>query len=105
MKTANIGLHTMKSEHFGIGIVECMAAGLIMLANNSGGPKMDIIKPNINGFLASEIDEYVDNINNIISLTDDKLDEIRRNARDSVVIFNDENFQLNFLNIIDLIIT
>lgn len=30
---AKIGLHTMWNEHFGIGVVECMAAGLIMIAN------------------------------------------------------------------------
>lgn len=30
---ASIGIHTMWNEHFGIGIVECMAAGLIMVAN------------------------------------------------------------------------
>jgi alpha-1,2-mannosyltransferase len=59
-----IGLHTMKNEHFGIGIVEYMvcifyvytltitliifnsikSAGLIAIAHNSGGPKMDIVK-------------------------------------------------------------
>lgn len=32
-QTASIGIHTMWNEHFGIGIVECMAAGLIMVAN------------------------------------------------------------------------
>lgn len=30
---ASIGLHTMWNEHFGIGVVECMAAGLITVAN------------------------------------------------------------------------
>jgi alpha-1,2-mannosyltransferase len=37
-----IGLHTMWNEHFGIGVVEYMAAGLIPVAHNTGGPKMDI---------------------------------------------------------------
>lgn len=32
-KTASIGLHTMWNEHFGIGVVECMAAGLITVAH------------------------------------------------------------------------
>ena len=38
-----VGLHSMKEEHFGIGVVECMAAGTMILAHNSGGPKEDII--------------------------------------------------------------
>ena len=33
----------MKEEHFGISIVEMMSAGLIVIAHNSAGPKMDII--------------------------------------------------------------
>lgn len=32
-QAASIGLHTMWNEHFGIGVVECMAAGLITVAN------------------------------------------------------------------------
>ena len=42
---ALIGLHTMAIEHFGISIVEYMAAGLIPLVHNSAGPRMDIVKP------------------------------------------------------------
>ncbi|KAG8226387.1 hypothetical protein J437_LFUL011924 [Ladona fulva] len=52
-----IGLHAMWNEHFGIGIVECMAAGLIMVAHRSGGPEADIIVENEgsrNGFLAAD---------------------------------------------------
>jgi alpha-1,2-mannosyltransferase len=40
---AKIGLHTMWNEHFGIGVVEYMAAGLIPVAHNSAGPKLDIV--------------------------------------------------------------
>jgi len=40
---AKVGLHTMLEEHFGISIVELMAAGLYTIAHNSGGPKEDII--------------------------------------------------------------
>jgi len=40
---AKVAIHTMKAEHFGISIVEMMSAGLIVIAHNSAGPKMDII--------------------------------------------------------------
>lgn len=39
------GLHTMWCEHFGIGVVEMQAAGVITIAHNSGGPKTDIVVP------------------------------------------------------------
>ncbi|KXS19347.1 glycosyltransferase family 4 protein [Gonapodya prolifera JEL478] len=43
LKNGLIGLHTMTEEHFGIGIVEYMAAGLVAIAHDSGGPKTDIV--------------------------------------------------------------
>lgn len=38
-----IGVNGMWNEHFGIGIVEYQAAGLISVAHDSGGPKSDIV--------------------------------------------------------------
>jgi len=38
-----IGTNAMWNEHFGIGVVEYMAAGLIPVVHDSGGPKMDIV--------------------------------------------------------------
>eukprot|EP01034_Spumella_vulgaris_P021323 gene21323-27353_t len=43
MQCAVIGLHSMWNEHFGISVVEMMAAGLVVIAHNSGGPLMDIV--------------------------------------------------------------
>ena len=45
LSIAQVGIHTMWNEHFGISIVEMMAAGLIVVAHKSGGPLMDIIIP------------------------------------------------------------
>lgn len=37
------GVNAMWNEHFGIGVVEYLAAGLVGVVHNSGGPKLDIV--------------------------------------------------------------
>ena len=58
MEESTIGLRAMWNEHFGISIVNCMAAGLIMVAHKSGGPLMNIVigseGAQLVGFLASD---------------------------------------------------
>lgn len=41
----HVGVNGMWNEHFGIGVVEYQAAGLISVVNNTGGPKLDIVVP------------------------------------------------------------
>jgi alpha-1,2-mannosyltransferase len=60
MGSASVGLHTMWNEHFGIGVVEMLAAGLAVIAHNSGGPALDIIEGGHTGMLASTEEEYAD---------------------------------------------
>lgn len=43
LKNAKVALHTMENEHFGIVLPECMAAGCVIVAHNSGGPRDDIV--------------------------------------------------------------
>eukprot|EP01125_Pyxidicula_operculata_P020886 TRINITY_DN7851_c0_g1_i1.p1 TRINITY_DN7851_c0_g1~~TRINITY_DN7851_c0_g1_i1.p1 ORF type:complete len:474 (+),score=80.95 TRINITY_DN7851_c0_g1_i1:37-1422(+) len=94
LKQSSIGLHTMSHEHFGIGIVELMSAGIIPVAHNSGGPKADIVT-NYNGgrtgFLAIEIEEYAKAIEYILNHPKEA-SEIRKNSRESVEKFSDESF-------------
>ncbi|NXO02406.1 ALG11 mannosyltransferase, partial [Rhinopomastus cyanomelas] len=100
MAEATIGLHTMWNEHFGIGVVECMAAGTVILAHNSGGPKLDIVVPyegRVTGFLADSEDSYAETMASILSLPPDKQLEIRENARRSVHRFSDQHFEEAFL--------
>ncbi|KAJ3132126.1 asparagine-linked glycosylation protein [Geranomyces variabilis] len=93
---ASIGLHTMRDEHFGIGIVEYMAAGLIPVAHNSGGPKLDIVVDaphSRTGFLATTAQEYSAAFATILELSDDAQRVIRERARASVVTkFSDATF-------------
>ena len=43
LRKSSIGVNGMWNEHFGIGIVEYQAAGLVSVVNDSGGPKRDIV--------------------------------------------------------------
>lgn len=43
LKISSVGVNGMWCEHFGIGVVEYQAAGLICVVNDSGGPKEDIV--------------------------------------------------------------
>jgi alpha-1,2-mannosyltransferase len=95
---AMAGLHTMWNEHFGIGVVEMMAAGVIAVAHNSGGPACDIVVPwdgQATGFLATTPAEYADALEDIFSGGVDA-DAMAAAARDSVARFSDEQFCLAF---------
>ena len=43
LSTCSVGVNGMWNEHFGIGVVEYQAAGLISVVHDSGGPKEDIV--------------------------------------------------------------
>ncbi|KAF7636444.1 hypothetical protein Mgra_00004030, partial [Meloidogyne graminicola] len=110
MENSLIGLHTMWNEHFGISVVEGMAAGIIMVAHNSGGPLLDIIGNNNNlneinnnnkcGFLANTNEEYINTIINILEMTSNELENIRNNARNKALNFSDNLFEKKFCDLI-----
>ncbi|KAF9095236.1 asparagine-linked glycosylation protein [Mortierella sp. AD031] len=97
---SKIGIHAMLDEHFGIGVVEYMAAGLVPVAHNSAGPKMDIVRPYNNeptGYLATTPQEFADAIERVLSAGESTLD-MQRRARDSVQErFSEEVFGKGFL--------
>jgi alpha-1,2-mannosyltransferase len=81
---STIGIHAMWNEHFGISVVELMAAGLIMIAHRSGGPRMDIIETSPGsqtGYLADEAEDYARSIAKILYNTKDEINKIRTAAR------------------------
>eukprot|EP00985_Skeletonema_marinoi_P022178 scaffold14012_cov141-Skeletonema_marinoi.AAC.2 len=105
---ASIGLHTMWNEHFGIGVVEMMAAGLVTIAHESGGPESDIIQSpwnertldysNCTGCLASNAEQYAALMRRIIKdgSSSDLAMKVRENGRKHAEQFSDEVFMNAF---------
>ncbi|EPY84883.1 hypothetical protein CB1_000435010 [Camelus ferus] len=86
------------------GIVECMAAGTIVLAHNSGGPKLDIVIPHEGertGFLAESEEGYAETMAQVLSMSAEKRLQIRNNARASVSRFSDQEFEVTFLSSVE----
>lgn len=96
-----IGIHTMWNEHFGIGVVEFMAARVIPLAHNSGGPKLDIVTPwkgVTTGFLAATEINYAKAMKKIFGMKKEERNRMKGAAAESSnERFSEEVFQHNFL--------
>ena len=122
-----IGIHTMWNEHFGIGkisracrmidtlsysyrltsqsiwclagVVEGMAAGLLTVAHDSGGPKADIVvkwNGGDTGLLAHDTETFASAMKSMIMMSADARQALRERARDSVQRFTDERFDISF---------
>ena len=80
-----------------------MAGGTVVLAHNSGGPKLDIVCSASDddvtrvGFLAHDVASYAQAMRTIFELSDVEVTRIHENARDSVHRFSHENFERAFL--------
>jgi len=87
------------TEHFGMTIVEAMASGLIPIVVNKGGIP-EIIKNDHNGYLWDKISQLVDYT---LSLSKDtqKLEELKNEAIKDSLIYSKENFEKQFLSIIN----
>jgi alpha-1,2-mannosyltransferase len=103
MNNASIGIHTMREEHFGIGIVEMMAAQLLVIAHNSGGPRTDIVDPNVTGFLATTAEEYAAAIYQALTMTKEKEASMRKLAQKSASRFSDKAFDARLKQVLPLL--
>jgi len=97
----------MRNEHFGISIIEMMAAGLIVITHNSAGAKDDIIGPvkdkNV-GILVEDENGYVEQISNILSNYNHVVNNIVPFAIQRANGFSDEAFEEKIKNVVfDLI--
>lgn len=99
--TGSAALHTMWNEHFGIGLVECMAAGCVMVGHDSGGPRMDIVtdwKGHRTGLLAASLEHYVSCLLEVFHMSGGDRSRLVSSARESVrTKFAVEVFEASFL--------
>ncbi|KAI2622583.1 glycosyltransferase family 4 protein [Xylaria nigripes] len=95
---AFIGVNGMWNEHFGIGVVEYQAAGLISVVHNSGGPKLDIVT-NVDGlptgYHATTATEYAEGFERAFGSPDPLA--VRLRARKSAQRFTEEEFSRRWL--------
>jgi len=94
---ASIGVSTMIDEHFGINIVEYMAAGLIPVTHTSGGPYLDIAVPisgKRTGFHCTSVAEYAEAFYEVFSMEKEEEVVMRKRAREwAVSAFSTEGFE------------
>ncbi|KAK0544817.1 asparagine-linked glycosylation protein [Tilletia horrida] len=103
LSRASIGLSTMVDEHFGINVVEFMAAGLITLSHASAGPYLDIAVPVLasadsdplpTGFHALDPPSFASTLSKILQLSKDEEAQIRSRARDRAIrCFGSQGFE------------
>jgi alpha-1,2-mannosyltransferase len=102
------GLHSMVDEHFGISVVEYMAAGAVPIAHNSGGPREDIVLPELpgrdgcgpgqrTGFLCRTVEQYTDALMEVIGMGQVARLEVAAAARRRAAAFSDERFKNEFI--------
>jgi alpha-1,2-mannosyltransferase len=95
LQSSSIGTNGMYAEHFGIGNVEGLAAGLIPVVHNSGGPKLDIVVPFEGqpvGFHAETDDEFAAAFGRIAAMTPEERFTMRSRGRASTKRFTEEAF-------------
>lgn len=97
LRTSSIGVNAMWNEHFGIGVVEYQAAGLISVVHDSGGPKRDIVvdlEDGPTGFKASTIDGFADAFAKVLNeMSEDERWPMRVRARRSAARFSEGVFK------------
>ncbi|KAK5997307.1 GDP-Man:Man(3)GlcNAc(2)-PP-Dol alpha-1,2-mannosyltransferase [Cladobotryum mycophilum] len=105
LRKASVGVNGMWNEHFGIGVVEYQAAGLISVVHDSGGPKLDIVA-NVNGeptgFHATTAEEFAAGYEKALSVPDPLA--VRLRARQSAKRFTEEEFAKKWLSQMDRLV-
>jgi alpha-1,2-mannosyltransferase len=100
MQKASIGVNGMWNEHFGIGVVEYLAAGLIPVVHDSGGPKLDIVVPfrgKPTGYHAETDEQFAKAFGTLFAMSDAERLETRQRNRESAKRFTEEAFAAKWI--------
>jgi len=102
LSEAKVYLHTMPNEHFGISVIEAMAAGLVPVVHRSGGPWLDILGgvQGRYGFSYSNPEEAGELISQLIH-DDGLLREVSERAVERARLFSFNSFKNKFIRIIN----
>jgi alpha-1,2-mannosyltransferase len=95
LQKSSVTTNGMYSEHFGIGNVEGLAAGLIPVVHNSGGPKLDIVVPYQGkpiGFHAETDEDFAAAFGRIASMEPEERFSMRLRGRASTTRFTEAAF-------------
>lgn len=108
LQKSSIGTNGMYAEHFGIGNVEGLAAGLIPVVHNSGGPKLDIVVPFEGqdiGFHAETDDEYAAAFGRVAEMSFEETFAMRIRGRASTKRFTEEAFASKWVGEMETLVT
>ncbi|KAI0252784.1 mannosyltransferase [Lactifluus subvellereus] len=97
LSQASVGLNTMIDEHFGINVVEFMAAGVIPVVHASGGPLHDIVVPidgQRTGLHAKDPESFAESVHDVLAMSEEERLAIRARARQwATTTFSVEAFE------------
>lgn len=96
LRTSSVGVNGMWNEHFGIGVVEYQAAGLVSVVNDSGGPKEDIVvevEGGATGFHARDLEGFKEGYAKALGLEEGERYRMRERARKSAWRFSEGVFE------------
>jgi alpha-1,2-mannosyltransferase len=101
---SSISVNGMYAEHFGIGNVEGLAAGLIPVVHRSGGPFLDIVVPFEGkevGFHAETEDEYAEMFDRVSRMPEREREEMRKRGRESSKRFGEGVFAAGWVDVME----
>jgi len=103
MAMSRVYLHVMPNEHFGIAVVEAMAAGLVPVVHRSGGPWIDILQRRHEyGLSYSTLEDAAYAIDEILMAEEWFIDELSARAREAAIRFDEHIFNRKMRKLIEL---